>query len=159
MTITVRIFTVVSVLLTCMGCDVTSSPQYAKLGLVEVSGKVMLEGTPLTNATIEFVNEEDQTYSYGYLDTDGSYSLMFDSRMPGIIPGEKSIRIREGMPAGASEMSSQTDGEDPDTVASARADIPACYKQTGKIKATITKATSSMNFNLKLDCSTTTNSN
>ncbi len=142
------------------GCSVQSQPNYGALGLVKVSGYVKLDGNPLSNATIEFVNESDNTFSYGYIGSDGSYSLMFDSRTEGIIPGEKSIRFRSGAPAGIGEagLDAASMSEDPDEDQAATSTLPACYKELGKIKVNVEGSTTSMNFDLKSDCSTTTSS-
>ncbi len=63
------------------------------------------------------MNESDQTYSYGYFDGTGNYTLSFDTNTEGIIPGPKAVRFRSGKPAGSSEMSgSLADDVDPDEV-------------------------------------------
>ena len=146
------------------GCSPTSAPDYSELGLVEVTGRAMLNSQPLAGVTLEFVNEADQTYSYGYTDAQGNYSLMFDSRTAGTIPGEKAIRVRKGKPAGlaeaggdaevaaASSGDDEFDAEDPDAVAAAPVGVPACYTTTGELKVIIPQRNCRVEVSLASDC-------
>ena len=89
------------------GYSPTSSPNYASLGLVKVSGTLKLDGAPLSNVEVRFENPETSIYSYGTTNDSGRFSLMFDSRTAGIIPGRKLLRV---LPKQKSE-SSTTDSK------------------------------------------------
>lgn len=135
-------------------------PDYDKLGLVEVSGRVTLDGQPL--AGVQVVFEESQfIYSYGDTDQEGRYQLMFDSRKSGIMPGKKTVRFRprtiseaEGGGAGKAGAG-ETESDDPDVSSGGLPPIPDCYKRGSKIQVEVTPSTKSFNFSLKSDCSTT----
>ncbi len=144
--------------LLAIGCADPTQPDYYKLGLVDVSGTVLLDGNPLDNATIEFVDPDSQSFSYGITDASGHYTLMFDSRKSGIIPGEKQIRIRSGVPSGLAEGATAvaTEEEDPDRVVEATSvAVPSCYKELGKVKVTVSGSESNFDFDLSSDCNTT----
>ena len=53
------------------GCSHPLATDYSKLGLVDVSGRVTLDGDPLAGATVLF-EADDQTYSYGRTDASGT---------------------------------------------------------------------------------------
>lgn len=82
-----------SALLATLGCNGQRQPAYAALGLVEVSGKVTLDGAPLDNAGVAFENPETRTFSIGRTDANGNYKLMFNSEKSGCTPGMKTVRI------------------------------------------------------------------
>jgi len=137
-----------------IGCRDQLQPEYEKLGLVDISGRVTLDGQPLANCTVIF-EESEFLYSSGVTDANGNYKLMFDSRKSGIAPGEKTVRFKAGTPA--KENSSRAEEEDPDakpTAAKGPA-IPDCYGKESKLKVTVSGNDSSFNFDLKSDCSTT----
>jgi len=62
-----------------IGCRDQLQPEYEKLGLVDISGRVTLDGQPLANCTVIF-EESEFLYSSGVTDANGNYKLMFDSR-------------------------------------------------------------------------------
>ena len=150
----------VALIVATVGCNTATQPQYGDLGLVNVTGVVTLDAKPLAGVTLEFVTEADQTYSYGYTDAAGQYSLMFDSRTPGTIPGPKAIRVRIGKPAGtresgasANEAASETAFDDPDApAASDAADVPSCYRALGKLGVNVPERNCSVNVDLTTDC-------
>ena len=74
------------------GCGTAPRVDYSKVDLVDVSGTVMLDGMPLPNAVVTFESENGR-FSYGLTDADGYYTMRFDSRMNGVTPGKKIIRI------------------------------------------------------------------
>ena len=70
----------------------TSEPNYGKLGLVDISGVITLDGQPLEGAAIFIHDRPNRRYSFGFTNSAGHYSLMFDSRKSGVLPGNKEIR-------------------------------------------------------------------
>lgn len=66
---------------------------YHKLDLATVSGTVRLDGEPLSGAHIMY-QSEDGTFSVGQTDSNGKYSMMFDSNKAGVLTGNKIVRIR-----------------------------------------------------------------
>ena len=70
-----------------------SQPDYASLGLVQISGTVTLDSSPLPDAAVYFHDRANRRYSYGVTDADGRYTLMLDSRVSGVMPGPKEIEI------------------------------------------------------------------
>jgi hypothetical protein len=77
------------------GCRQGWEADYSNLGLVEVSGRITLDGTPVTESTVIF-ECPDKTYSFGTTDAQGNYSLMFNSEQSGALPGPKVVRIQSG---------------------------------------------------------------
>ena len=55
------------------GYSPTSSPNYASLGLVKVSGTLKLDGAPLSNVELRFENPETSIYSYGTTNDSGRF--------------------------------------------------------------------------------------
>ncbi len=145
------------------GCSPTSSPNYASLGLVKVSGTLKLDGTPVPNVEVRFENPETSIYSYGTTNDSGRFSLMFDSRTAGIIPGRKLLRVlpKQKSESSATDSKGASEGEqdDPDRAApaaeqsSAGPKVPECYSRKSAYFIQITGATSSLDLDLKSDCS------
>lgn len=80
-------------LLLAAGCGgVAPTPNYGKVTLLTVSGSVTLDGQPLPNAVVTF-DAEDGQFSYGLTDSNGRFSLQFDSVKSGVTPGKKTVRI------------------------------------------------------------------
>lgn len=150
----IRLLGVLILLVGCgsLGCKSGLEPEYEKLGLVEISGTVKLDGKPLPNCTIVF-EESEFLFSSGTTDDSGNYKLMFDSRKSGVTPGEKTVRIKPGKPV--SEGAAKEE-EDPDAKpAAAGVSVPDCYNKDSKLKVTVSASDSSFDFDLKSDCSTT----
>lgn len=119
---------------------------YSSLGLVEISGTITLDGSPLMGATIYFHNKPERVYSSGVTDTNGRYTLMFDSRKSGIIPGEKTIEIVDS--DSSSEASFDSEGADPN-IPQTVGKIPAKYNAKSTLSYTVTKSDDQVNFDLK----------
>lgn len=137
------------------GCSTGSTPNYAELGLVQISGKITVDGAPLANTRVQFVSPEDGSFSSGATDTNGRYSLMFDSETAGIIPGKKRVVFLSGR--GTSEESSDEDPDQDNTAASSQAGsviAPKCYGRSSKVEVEVTQADSGFDIDLKSDCST-----
>jgi len=144
------------------GCSTGPQADYSKLGLVEISGTVMLDGQALPKAAVFFVNEADRTHSYGATDERGHYTMMLNNQRSGVIPGIKRIEIATAKnPLGDSSggLSEAKGGqeEDPDAAPkrSKNEKVPACYNDRSKLKVDITNSDAALDFNLKSDCSTT----
>ncbi|QDU35737.1 hypothetical protein Mal4_00190 [Maioricimonas rarisocia] len=150
-----------ALLLFC-GCE-SQSPNYAALGLVDISGTVKLDGQPVEGAVVVFEDLNDGTMSYGMTGSSGEYSLMFNSEKSGIMPGEKKVRIGttirilglntdEG--EGESEGEGGEEGESAATPAGEDA-IPEAYRKETPLRVTVEPSTSTVNFDLASDGSTT----
>jgi len=149
------------------GCSVTSSPNYGALGLVNVSGKVTLDEKPLSGVEVQLQDPETLIYSYGLTDSAGRFSLMFDSRTPGIIPGKKCLRIfakqkhesqiardNQEMQEGDQPQRTISEGSAKAGASSEKSDaiIPDCYGAGSKELLQIERGTSSLSIELKSDC-------
>ncbi|MDR1492549.1 MAG: carboxypeptidase-like regulatory domain-containing protein [Planctomycetaceae bacterium] len=75
------------------GCGVKQT-EYTSLGLVEVSGRVTLDETPISGVTVMFRSSTPgEGYSSGTTDENGRYSLQFNTEKSGVTPGKKKVRI------------------------------------------------------------------
>ncbi len=80
-------------LLFTAGCGgVAPTANYSTVTLLRVSGAVTLDGKPLPAAVVTF-DAEDGQFSYGLTDSNGKFSLQFDSAKSGVTPGQKTVRI------------------------------------------------------------------
>lgn len=148
---------------TVAGCSPLSSPQYGNLGLVNVGGYVRLDGEPLAGVTVEYHDEANAVFSFGYTDKNGWYELMFDSNQPGIIPGPRILKFRDGPPAGYAEFVEDAAQEssvgeesavgDPDGGGRGSvAKIPACYFDQLKTEVVVPSNDATINIGLSKDC-------
>jgi hypothetical protein len=128
------------------GCNYTPDADYSDLDLATVTGKVTLDGKNLAGARVIF-EATDTTYSYGVTDDSGSYSLMFDSRMAGVLPGAKIVRITMGGALGETEAE---DGLEEDAEPSA-ADItiPEKYNSKSELTRVVQSGSQTFDFELK----------
>ena len=145
-----------SALLVCLfalatGCGGGPTADYGSLGLVQIGGTVTLDGQPLGGAALKFL-APDGSYCTGVTDSSGHYTMMFDSRKSGVIPGEKVVQISSRTPQ--SETGRQE--EDPDAKPEQTETIPACYNRDSILIINVTDSDSAIDFDLKSDCSTTT---
>lgn len=123
----------------CAGCQSTPTADYSDLGLIDVSGRVTLDGIALQGARVEF-ESPDATCSTATTDAQGRYRLMFDSRQRGCLPGAKIVRIRMA-PAPADE-------EDPDAPPSSGVVIPARYNADSQLTANVSATQRTFDFAL-----------
>ena len=138
-------------LASAIGCSTTSEPDYSKLGLVDLSGSLTLDGKPLGNVEIRLETTEDFIYSYGITDDQGAFRLMFDSRKPGIIPGKKRLMV---LPKSKGESESEGgEGEDNAKANQNATSIPACYGRESKKIIDIESSMRTLTIELKSDCS------
>ena len=101
---------------------------YSSLRLARVQGRVTLDGKPVAGASISFedVRTQPPRISSGTTDDSGHYTMDYDSTQPGVLPGEKIIRIRGGALAEGEDDSGQADSR-----------IPAKYNRDSELKRTI----------------------
>jgi hypothetical protein len=127
----------VQALLFLPGCGKSG---YSELGLVDVSGTVTLDGKPLPGAKVAF-ESEDKRSAMGTTDSSGRYILMYDSQTRGTTPGAKIVRITTvevGEGGGAAEGA-----------AVAKETLPARYNRQSELKADVSPANKTFNFELK----------
>ncbi len=145
-------------LLSCVilsGCSGVKGPtDYSKLGLVEVSGTVALEGKPVTVGSISF-EAADKTFSASNLDSSGGYLLRFNSEQMGVTPGDKIVRI-SGRPLAVESGEGGTgEGGDPDAKSKESSPLPDCYGKDSPIQVKVDSSHTRFDFDLKKDCSVT----
>ena len=147
---------------TC-GCGSGLKTDYAQLGLIDVTGQVKFDGQPLPDAYVKF-EAEDGTYSFGKTDSGGYYKLWFNTEKTGIVPGEKTVRIRlsgafgaeggmlDGKGSGSGEGGSYEEenlNDGPEVE-----EIPDSYHSKSKLKVNVSSGSSRVNFDLAADGST-----
>jgi hypothetical protein len=122
------------------GCSTSPRMDYAKAGLVQVSGVVKLGGAPLASALVIFENPENGTFSYGRTDETGRYTLMFDSVQPGVTKGRKTVRIKTAGSFGEGDPDARSAG--------GRELLPACYNAASNLVVEVTGPSNDIDFNL-----------
>lgn len=142
------------------GCSATNDIDYGSVDLVSVSGSVALDGKPLTGAVITFEDPANGTFSFARTDSDGEYTLQFDSQMDGVIPGKKTVQISTtrnvlGLKGEEGVEEGESSSEEGDTPKAAEEAVPACYNKESKLTVEVTSSTTTFDFDLKSDCSTT----
>ncbi len=153
-----RTLTAWVLLVATLGCADTSQPDYTKLGLVEISGRITLDDQPLSNAAVYFHDRPNRVYSYGVTDSNGHYKLMFDSRMSGVLPGEKEVEITSAKNPVASEGDSsaafdsdedETEGSEQGAAAIKPKELVAAkYNSRTTLKYVVSESSDSVDFNL-----------
>jgi hypothetical protein len=134
----------------CVGCGGQQS-DYSKLGLVNASGTVTLDGQPLPDAVITF-DAPDGQFSFGLTDSGGGYSLQLDSDQRGVTPGEKVVRIsttRKILGLNTSEGGEQEAPQPKSKAADKNEKVPAKYNKDSELKVTVTSDKSRYDFDLK----------
>lgn len=141
------------------GCSATNSIDYGKVTLVNVSGTVTLDGQPLAEAVVTFENQETGTMSFARTNSSGSYTLQFDSEKDGVTPGQKLVRFSTtrtilGLRGedGAEEGEASTEGPQADRKQEL---VPECYNGKSTLTVEITPDSTTVDFDLTSDCSTT----
>jgi len=128
-----------------VGCE--ERMDYASLNLVNVTGKVTMDGKPLPGVTVRFEGPPNR-FADGKTDTDGKYELMYDSNQAGCMPGEKVVRIMQGGAGEGSDEEAPVEGPD-GRVAAAAQQIPASYNRQSTLKANVTAENKTFDFDLK----------
>lgn len=121
------------------GCE---GDGYAELGLVDVTGKVTLDGQPLANANVVFESADKRTAS-GVTDNSGHYKLMYDSETPGVTPGPKTVRIT------VADVGVEGGGVVEGAAPAAKERIPAKYNRQSELKAEVSASNRTFDFELK----------
>jgi hypothetical protein len=142
------------------GCNQPTAPDYASLGLAEVSGTIRLDESPLANAHVIF-EAPDESYSFGKTDSGGKYKLMFNSQQSGVLTGPKIVRIQlSSISEDSADEPSGGEGAGSEDLESAMAtdssELPRSYHRDSRLKATVAAGVQTINFDLKTDGSTTT---
>jgi hypothetical protein len=132
--------------LAAAGCGTGGrGPDYSGVELVEVTGRVTLDGEPLAGAELLFI-ATDGCWSSGLTDQDGRYRLRYDSNRFGTPPGPKLVRIhaRPVMidAAGEAQEAERLDDSLP------RDPLPARYNSQSTLSAEISGPTADLNFAL-----------
>ncbi len=151
------------------GCSTSPQMDYRQIGLVDVSGTITLDGTPLAGAVVTFESTDTGNFSFGQTNASGEYKLQFDSHASGCTPGVKKIEISTVRKIAGlnSEEDAGTSGETEAELAqrprsrqgASQQDsgekVPACYNRQTKLSAVVTSESETLNFNLRTDCTTT----
>jgi hypothetical protein len=137
-----------------LGCGGAPTADYEKLGLVDISGTVTLDGAPLADAVVMF-EAPDTTFCYGTTDAQGRYVLKLNSEKMGVIPGPKIVRISTTASTGEEEGGGAAEEVDPDAAGGNREEkVPACYHKDSKLTVTVADSDPELDFDLQSDCST-----
>lgn len=126
-----------------LGCG-SGKPRmdYSKAGLVDVSGTVRFDGQPLAEAIVIF-EAPDETFSSARTDDNGRYRLLFDSVMPGVTKGPKTVRIRTLGSLGE---------DDPDAKRGGSESVPPCYNAKSTLTVDVSENSTATDFDLRGDC-------
>jgi len=158
----VRLFVITCVVTaTTIGCGMGPSADYSSVELVDVEGIVKLDGQPVPSAVVMVEDLQTGLQSYGLSDDNGHFRLHFDSVEYGVVPGEKRVIISTTMKVPG--LNSDEDGpefeegEDGETIADAEVEeqIPDAYRSDSRLRVTVSKSTSHLEFDLSSDGSTT----
>ncbi|MEP3481100.1 MAG: carboxypeptidase regulatory-like domain-containing protein [Fuerstiella sp.] len=137
-------------LLLLAGCSTQPQMDYSKADLVEVTGKVTLDGVPLSFAVLSFDSPDGQ-FSFAMTDVDGAYQLQFDSEMTGCTKGPKVVRVSTHRKIlGLNVAEEGGDGGEEETNQDAER-IPECYNKESELKVTVTESDTNFNFELNGD--------
>lgn len=120
---------------------------YESLGLVNVTGRVTMDGQPLSGVTVRFEGPPNR-FADGKTDKDGKYVLKYDSNQAGCLPGEKIVRIMQGGAGEGSDEEAPVEGPD-GRVAAAGQSIPAIYNRKSTLKANVSAENKAFDFSLK----------
>jgi hypothetical protein len=145
------------------GCSATNEIDYGSVNLVAVGGTVTLDGAALPSAVITFEDPETGNFSFARTDSSGNYTLQFDSQANGVLPGKKIVKVSTtrtvlGLAGeeGEEEGESSEEGGGSATSEKQKEAVPACYNKDSKLSIEVTTSTTTFNFDLKSDCTTTT---
>lgn len=153
---------VLSGLVAAVGCSTAPQTDYGSLGLVDVTGQVQLDGVAIPDAVVVFEDLDSGLQSYALTDSNGKFRLQFDSVEYGILPGEKRVIVSTSMQIpgltdggmGDGEMEGESEGEAGGQQMRIER-IPEAYRKDSALRVTVTETSSSFNFNLAGDGSTT----
>jgi hypothetical protein len=124
---------VLAVLGIIIGC---SAPSEISLG--RVSGTVLLDGKPVSGATVEFTPDEGST-SYGITNSEGDYTLQFLRDRPGAVTGHHSVRIT------TYDWRTTEDGKKVEVLER----VPVRYNRESTLTANVTSGFQTLNWELR----------
>lgn len=136
-----------------LGCSSGNQPNYGALGLVDISGKITLDGKPVPGAAVCFYEPDGIRFSYGMTDRDGYYEMMFNSKKSGVTPGKKLVKISTvDIPLGAKQLLDGSNFEEVDADAQKPSKgelIPDRYNKKSTLQIDVQGASSRQNFDLR----------
>ncbi|MFO1064461.1 MAG: carboxypeptidase regulatory-like domain-containing protein [Pirellulales bacterium] len=125
------------VFVSLIGCG-SSGPQ-----LVDVSGKVTVDGKPVPNAIVTFNPlTPGGSNSLGKTDAQGFYRLEFSQDKKGAMVGEHDVDIV------AKKISKNDLPDDGSVVSTEFVEIPAKYRKRGSLKVKVENKSNTINFEL-----------
>lgn len=129
------------------GCGGSINADYSQLDLVDVSGKVTLDGKPLAGATVAF-EANDGTFSSGVTNDNGDFDLMFNTEKSGCLTGDKIVRIQF---KGDSENPDEESEEEREVGQEfkSKIKIPEQYNKKSNLEVTVDSDHTKFNFDLK----------
>ena len=136
-----RVWTSLLGMFLLVGCG-DREGDYSSLNLIEVTGKVTLDGNPLAGARVAF-HGTDGHMPMGITDSAGMYRLMYDSSHPGCTPGEKVVRITKGGAEEGADPEGTTDDGTP-----IAEPIPAKFNKQSTLTANVTAENRTFNWDL-----------
>lgn len=107
--------------------------------LGKVTGKVTLDGQPLSDAILLFSPTSGGPPSSAKTDSDGRFQVIHTREERGAVPGEHEVWISTALPA-------DTDGETPRPAIAER--VPPSYRVPGGLKAEVKPGSNTINFEL-----------
>jgi hypothetical protein len=125
---------------------------YGAANLVQASGTVKLDGQPLPNAVVTFEAPQNGTQSYAMTDTSGNYRLQFDSKMPGVTPGQKVVKIsttRKILGLNQSEGGGETDPATEPKADRSQEIVPERYNRKSKLIVDVEPSRTVYDFDLE----------
>lgn len=133
------------------GCYRAPQMDYSVANLIQASGTVKLDGQPLPNAVVTFEAPQNGTMSFAMTDTAGKYRLQFDSKMTGVTPGQKVVKISTTRKIlGLNE----TEGGEVDPATAPKTDssqevVPDRYNRKSKLVVDVEPSRTVYDFDLK----------
>lgn len=135
------------------GCNPGPEMNYDDVELVSAGGTVTLDGQPLANAVVTFESPQSGQFSFGMTDSDGDYSLQFDSEVDGVPPGKKVVRISTtrkilglNSEEEAGDAMGETEGKPPQAPATEL--VPEKYNKNSELTVDVTPDQTEYNFEL-----------
>ena len=111
------------------------APSETSLG--KVSGIVLLDGNPVSGATVEFTPDEGST-SYGITNGKGDYTLQYLPDRPGAVTGHHTVRIT------TYDWRTTEDGQKVEVLER----IPVRYNRESTLTADVTSGSQTLNWEL-----------
>ena len=130
-----------------VGCDGPKG-DYSLVELGKAQGTVTLDGQPLEGAVVRFIDQGDETFSYGLTDRSGRYSLRFDSEMEGVKLGRKTVRISVSESVLGANVAAGEEGGDPDAKPKQKDLIPSRYNEASELVCDVVQGTNQFDFAL-----------